>query len=310
VRHRLAAGRNRAPCGVRLTTVAKLRGVLSAGVCFMVVLVGGCASGNGRGAVGGPDPGQPLPGDMVALRVEFVGGFVTPQALVTRLPVLTVYHGGRVLVDGPPAAGYPAPAMPTVQLLRISRADVDRLVRLARAAGVGTATDFGQPMIADAASTRFTVHDAAGVSSTEVYALTESGASGAGVNEKQRAARARLSSLYAALSDLPATLGSGAVSAAQPYTPSAVAVVATTLAGDDQSPGASRDLAWPGPTLPGQRIGVDSNCVTVTGAELARVLSVVRSATTATRWTSAGMRWSLMFRPLLPDESGCASLAK
>jgi hypothetical protein len=38
------------------------------------------------------------------------------------------------------------------------------------------------------------------------------------------------------------------------------------------------------------------------------VLAAAATANAATPWDSGGTRWSVAFRPLLPDESGCADL--
>jgi hypothetical protein len=51
-------------------------------------------------------------------------------------------------------------------------------------------------------------------------------------------------------------------------------------------------------------------CVTATGAEATAVIEAAGGANLLTPWLSAdGTRWSVLFRPLLPDESGCADLA-
>ena len=54
--------------------------------------------------------------------------------------------------------------------------------------------------------------------------------------------------------------------------------------------------------LPGQA-GI--RCGTVTGKDLGRVLAAAGQANELTPWTADGERWELVFRPLLPDESGC-----
>ncbi|HVA85136.1 MAG TPA: hypothetical protein VNF73_02335 [Candidatus Saccharimonadales bacterium] len=41
------------------------------------------------------------------------------------------------------------------------------------------------------------------------------------------------------------------------------------------------------------------------GADLATVEPLLQRASTLTPWTSGGHRWSIVVRPLLPDESGC-----
>jgi hypothetical protein len=71
-------------------------------------------------------------------------------------------------------------------------------------------------------------------------------------------------------------------------------------------------VPWPGPALPGTPLGglPDVTCVTATGGEATAVIEAAGGANLLTPWLSAdGNRWSVLFRPLLPDESGCADLA-
>jgi hypothetical protein len=74
---------------------------------------------------------------------------------------------------------------------------------------------------------------------------------------------------------------------------------------------APAEVAWTGPALPGPTLNaaLGLGCVTVTGDEAKAVLATAAKTNTATPWTSGGIRWSLRFRPLLPDEPDCAGLA-
>ncbi|WP_407672403.1 cold-shock protein [Parafrankia discariae] len=315
-----------------------LRGArLVAAVVPLVLTAAACAGAatDARDSiVGGGPVGDSA--DTAALRVDLVGGFVTPKMLATRLPTVAVYPDGRVLGEGPQAAIYPGPALPNLQLRRISAADVRELVDRAVAAGVGAEPDFGQPPVADVPSTRFTVRTADGVETMQVEALFE--ADGHGLTARQQSARRAAQELFTALTDLPAALGSGAVSGAEPYTPAAVAAIVAPWAGDCPAPadsiapadGTARiaptdgvvvdgpcgggpaevERAWPGPALPGEPVGggVDLSCVTASGDDATKLLAAARTAVTNTRWTSNGRHWNVGFRPLLPGESGCADL--
>ncbi|MCK9896774.1 cold shock domain-containing protein [Frankia sp. AgB32] len=292
-------------------------------VALATVACAGATTGGWGGASGGTDASaDPGADTVVALRVESVGGFVTPTMLVGRLPVVAVYSDGRVIDVGPQIAIYPGPALPNVQLRRISTASVRRLVSRAAAAGIATERDFGQPPIADATSTRFTIRTASGVGTAEVPALLES--DGTGLTAHQRAARQAARDLYDALTDLPGTLGRGAVSESAAYTPTALAAIAAPKIEEpcaaspaDGAPGGpcgadvGRDVRpWPGPPLPGKSVGPGSElgCVTASGDEAATLLAAARTAVSTTSWTSGGRQWSATFRPLLPDESSCADL--
>jgi hypothetical protein len=248
--------------------------------------------------------------DAIALRIDHTGGFVTPGDSVARLPIVTIYGDGRAIVQGPQPAIYPGPALPNLQVIKISSADVDKLVERATTAGVGTARDLGQPQIADAPSTRFTVATAGGPATTEVYALSEATDSG-GLTTEQAAARAKLRDLLNAVSDLHGTLGIPAGSEQQ-YQPVALAAVASPyVAPDPATIGKGQpEVAWPGPALPGTPVGkgLDTGCVTVSGADTATVLAATDKANAATPWTSGGRKWTVIIRPLLPDEKDCDDL--
>lgn len=239
------------------------------------------------------------------LRFQSVGGFVAPVTNYTRIPTFSLYADGRVVVQQFVPTPYPPPALPYVFVRRISARDVGRLVARARAAGVGTATDFGTPGIADATSTRFIL---AGARTTEVYALSEAADTAPDLTPRQRQARARLSSLVAALDDLPGTLGIPVQHRPTPYRPTAIAALTrpwTSIGPREDSP----VRAWPGAALPGRPLGPTGlSCVTTTGAGAARVLAAAQTAHANSPWTFRGKRWSIVFRPLLPDERGCSDL--
>jgi hypothetical protein len=248
-------------------------------------------------------------GPALVVRVEEIGGFVLPATLLTRLPTVSVYRDGRVITQGPQILIFPAPALPSLQIQRVRPADVHRLARLAISKGVGSRLDVGQPAVSDLSTTRFTVRIGRAVRTTDVYALSAGGGFQSGLTPRQRANRARLSRLIAVLSDPGSLLGRHRVGRQVPYRPRAIAVVVRPWQRlSDPVPG-QRTMRWRGPRLPGTPIGgFDVRCVTVTGAALPRVLADAARANTQTPWLSAGRRWSLDFRPLLPDERDCASL--
>lgn len=282
----------------------------------LLLLVAACARDVGSVSVE-PATGPPAE-DAVVLRVDYTGGFVTPTVLASRVPIVSVYGDGRVVSQGPQVLSYPGPALPNLQVRRIATADVETLVELALAAGVGSDPDLGQPPIADAASTRFTVQTDDGTEVLEVYALGEAtgnlpGMSDpAGLSQEQVAARAELLDLLGALTDMSGTLGEDAVSQVQPYVPTAVAAISSSWAPDDGELPADPEVAWPGHELPGEPLGegLDVGCVVATGEAADAVLAAAASATAISPWTSADSRWMVTLRPLLPDESGCEDLVE
>ena len=257
-----------------------------------------------------PEPTADLPADgsVLVLRVEYIGGFVTPSSLVSRLPRYSLYADGRLITDGPIEMIYPGPALPNVQVQQLDAATVQALTDRAVAAGVGETTDLGSPPIADMPSTRFTLTTAGGTVVREVHALAEHVFEGdgaeTGLTEEQVAGRTRLRELLAALFDVgqqPPPV--------ETYVPEAVAAVATPWL-DPEDDLAHPEQPWPGPALPGESVGgpLDVGCVVATGEQAPAVLAAAATANAATPWLSGGTRWSVAFRPLLPDESGCADL--
>jgi hypothetical protein len=260
------------------------------------------------GPVGPPGYTGSYAADAVVVQVSYVGGFVSPGMLVTRLPLISVYGDGRVITQGPMIMIYPGPALPNVLVQKISVSDVDKLAKLGQTAGVGVPTDYGTPGVADAPDTKFTVLTASGLKTSQVYALGES--NGSGLTDTQIQARAKLKAYLDQLTDLPKTLGEDAISEAKPFEPTALAAVSRPWTPDSSGVGPQPEIAWPGPALPGQpvRPGFDLGCVTVTGQQLTATVAAAEKANTATPWTSGGKRWSVTFRPLLPDEASCSDL--
>ena len=261
------------------------------------------------------EPGLPGAPDELVLQVAYTGGFVTPEMLAGRLPIVSVHADGRVITEGPVPAIYPGPAWPNVQVQEIDRAAVHTLVEHARVAGVTGTGDLGTPPLADVPSTRFTLATATETTVREVYALTESAgmdAGTSGLTEEQLAARAELVGFLDELTDLPGTLGADAVSPVAAYEPTAVAALVLPWTGD---PAAEPELARPASGGPARRCPATRRarpslgCVTATGEQAGAVVTAARAATRLTPWvTDDGARWAVSFRPLLPHESGCADL--
>jgi hypothetical protein len=253
------------------------------------------ATGSGSAA---PDP------DGLVLRVRQEGGFLPPERIVGRIPEVSVYADGRVITLGPQIAVYPGPALPNLQVLRLDPAEVGRLVDEATTAGVRPGADFGRPGVADAPTTVVTVAAADGTRTVSVEALGEAQPDDPQLTPAQQQARARLAAFVQKLRDMPAA-------DQQPYRPETLAALAQPYAEpDDGLPEQPGPVAWPGPALPGEYLNpaVEIGCVTAAGAQLDEVLAVVQNANQNTPWTSGSGRYTVTFRPLLPDESGCADL--
>ncbi|MEV0900089.1 hypothetical protein [Actinoplanes sp. NPDC049802] len=287
------------------------RGLLTAAVPLL--LLGACAQ---PGAAGDPASGAPVVESttasadpkQVALRVEYRGGFVPAETIPSRLPLFTVYADGRALTEGPVPAIYPGKALPNLQEARLGPDRVRALTAAAVAAGVRTGADFGAPGVADAPSTRITVVTRGGEQVVEVMALNEARPDDAALTPEQNAARKRLAGFIGTLSK---EFAEAAGSQPRQYRPERVAVLAQPY--QDTGDGAGGDaVRWPGPELPGGYLNEDLkiNCLAVEGAAKDAVWAAADKADERTPWESAGKRWQIRFRPLLPEETGCASLLR
>jgi hypothetical protein len=289
----------------------------SATALAALLLLSACAQRGTAGPAPSPAPAPaadlPADGDALVLRVEYVGGFVTPSSLASRLPSYSLYADGRLITDGPIEMSYPGPALPNVQVQQLDAATVQRLADRAVAAGVAETTDLGSPPVADMPSTRFTLTTAEETVTREVYALAdhvfEGDGAEDGLTEEQSAGRTRLRELLTALFDVGQRLTPDGRAPVEPYVPEAVAAIATPWI-DPEDDLAHPELAWPGPELPGEPVGspLDVGCLVATGEQATAVLAAAEAANAATPWVSGGTRWSVAFRPLLPDETGCADL--
>ncbi|SOC48744.1 hypothetical protein SAMN05660748_1452 [Blastococcus aggregatus] len=281
--------------------------VRTASVLLAVLLVAACAEPS-PGSAPPPHAQPPADPDALVLRVEQVGGYTTPQDLAARLPVVSVYADGQAILQGPVPAIYPAFAWPNIQVLDLGADGVQELVDHALAAGVAEQGDLGAPHVTDMPSTRFTLRTAEGTHVREVYALTQT--TGTGLTEDQLAARERLLELLTEVQDLSSA--STPEDVPESWTPAAVAAVVEpwTAREEDTAQGLSPEpLPWPGPPLPGEPIGPGISCVVATGEVAGAVVTAAQGANMLTPWaTPDGALWSVAFRPLLPDETGCADL--
>jgi hypothetical protein len=246
----------------------------------------------------------------VVLQVESGGGFVAPQASLGRLPSFTLYGDGTVIVPGAVPQISPGPAISPLLRRHLSERQVQALLRSAQRAGLlarGAISygNMGTVGISDAPTT--TLHlNAAGrriVRSAYALGMTAGSSRMPPAQAKARRALARF------IAGLPNRL------AGAPYVPRGVAIYVTPSAGPAQ-PG-SRPIVWPLASdlaTAGRPSGAGSSyrCIAVRGDDARRLLALVRTANDQSRWVARGTpatAYVLVFRPLLPDERSCASLA-
>jgi hypothetical protein len=214
------------------------------------------------------------------------------QDILTEAPVISIYADGRVI-----AVNVSSRDHVTVTIRRIWPADVQWLIDMAVAAGVG------QPAPAfsgsfDAPDTWFTVVTPNGVKHTEVYLL------GSLDDPRQK----RLNAFLDKLMNLPRTLGASAVSPPQIYTPTRIVGVMTLA--DPPPNDANNALKWPGPTAEYDPTKYLVVCVTLTGRVAQEVHATTQGIVSTRLWSARGKFWRIRLRPLLPNEFNCLSLPR
>ena len=243
-------------------------------------------------------PATPAPAAGLAVQIRTGGGFVPVQFNFTNTPEFSLYADGRVIVTGPTTLEFPGKALPNLLEGRVNTQVIANAIQGAKSAGVFNKPDLGNPPIADAPSTTFTVVDGDQKATLDVYALDFS--DGIGLSPAQKEARSKLS----AFRDEMTNVGQAARDA---YKASAVSVLVlpyVSAGGSEPAPGSAD---WPMGNLGAG--GIDQfggRCLGFTGADTARVLDAAAQARSNTRWQSGGKEWSLSFRLELPGGVPCA----
>jgi hypothetical protein len=252
----------------------------------------------------------------LVLRLASDGGFVAPGVLFNRLPQISIYGDGLVVEPGPQIMIYPGPAVPNLQASRLTEAGLQRLLAAAQAAGLlGPDRNLAAHGIADAPTATFTVNAGGAVHRITAEALFETDST-AGLDAETIAARKLLRAFGEQLGNLGALVGAANIAEVGAYRATAIRlfVSSNSVAPPSPSPLVEPPIAWPlstplasfGTVLT-PATGTGTRCGVVSGADLAIVGPLLDRSNTLTPWTSGGHSWSIVVRPLLPDESGCPS---
>jgi hypothetical protein len=275
------------------------------------VLLAACSFGAG----GSPDPVQHPVGDQLVLRVAFRGGFVAPQALLSRFPTFTLLGDGRVIVEGAHDEVYPGRALPAVLVRKLNEAGVQAV--LAEVLGSGafaSSAEFrgAQNFIMDAANTVFTLRAAGREVTVVVYALNEfdTGANTHGVAAEEIATYRALTHLNDRLATLDQWLPSSdwTDTSWKPFVPESLRLVVRSAMADppDESGIPNQLLPWPGSSDPGTfgaaTTIAGSRCGAVSGEEATAWYAAMSTANELTRFVKGGDHYQVIARQLLPDE--------
>jgi len=284
----------------------------------------GSGSGGPTTSGGGPttspsplDPGitHPAgPNDLI-LRIDQTGGFVMPQSLLVRLPSFALYGDGTLITLGAQTEIYPQPALPPLFVQHLTEEGIQTILQLAEEAGLlGHDASYDNRCVADVTTTVFTTVADGGTHVVQAYALGfDEHGDGRCVPASQQDARQALVKFQNQMTDLSKTLPAGSYDDPQPWEPTGLRLYVSEgnpSSGDVEEP----EIAWPlGEPLSefGDPMGQSgdpsfgTSCGTVEGADLETLLPSVQTATGISPWTSEGKVYGILFRPLLPDESGC-----
>ena len=281
-----------------------------------VAVATGCAGGADEGATettGSPggDIEHPTGLNQLVLGVEVEGGFAPIEFTMTRMPGFSLYGDGTAITPGARTEIDPQPALPPIVATPISEDGVQRILQEAVAAGLTKGadyTDLDGVEIADASTTVFTLSAAGQTTTTRVYALTELTERPSLMSREEFEARQLLKDLQERLRSLRSWLPDGSAGDDRPYTLTAVRLFVRPYESDPELK--EQPVEWPVPETRfatfGEPAGQGWKCGTVSGAALSvLLLPALREANQLTLWVSGGERYSILFRPLLPDESGC-----
>lgn len=255
-------------------------------------------------------------GSELVVRVAWTGGFVPYESLFTSLPRFTLVGDGRVIVEGPQIEIYPGPALPNLQVRRLTEEGIQSvLFRIGETGLFDESQSFtaANQFVADANTTVFTVHADDREVIVDVYALgiVDPSTAPPGFPPAELEAHQRLSSLESDLMNLDAWIAADDwVDAAwQAYQPEALRLLVANVdtVPPDTSVPTAEPLPWPSKTPPdefGQPSTVqDFRCGVVSGAEAETWYAALQQANTLTRWSYGDHVYHVTPRPLLPDES-------
>ena len=287
----------------------KLRSM--AALLVLAILGAACANSSATPGGGGSGGGTSTAGpDDLVLRIDTSGGFVAPAYTQGQFPGFSLFGDGRVISAGAQIEIYPQPALPPLIVTTIDAAGVATIVQAALDAGLGADadyTDLGSTMIADAATTTFTLTANGETHVVRVYALSELGSKPEQMSEAEFKARTKLQDLWTSLFDLRRLVGQDSVSDDEVYVTEEMRLYVTDYQGDStlKEPTLDWPLAEPLADFGEPSEAFDARCGTVSGADLAALMPLAEQANQLTPWKSDGERYGLVFRPLLPDEIGC-----
>lgn len=280
------------------------------------------SSGTGTGPGDGGGRTYPTAPDQVVVRVSTGGGFVAPSYTITQLPQFSLMGDGRAITPGAIPEIYPGPAIAPLFSQQLAPDAVQAILSLSDTDGLLAPsrdfTDLGSVGIADAPTTTITIVADGQTHTFNFYALGELGQTKPDqMSQDEFDARTKALDFITKVGDL-GWLPAGSAANQAPFVPTGVRVFVSEYQADPNM--TEHAIAWPLATsladfgdpvngATGSALntnnGLPSRCGTVTGADLTTLMPLIDQANQLSPWTSDGKEYGLLFRPMLPDESGC-----
>jgi hypothetical protein len=283
--------------------------LLPAGVALSVVLAA-CSAGTG----GSTGPIAHPSGDDLVLRVDYRGGMLA-NGFATTFPAFSLVGDGRVIVPGAQIEIFPGPALPAVNVRRLSEEGIQAVLDLVASTGLFHATaQFrgAQSFVADAAETVFTLHADGQEVEVVIYGLGALDPAGSypNISADELAAHRILSQLLERLGAIDAWVPSGGWSEAAwgSFKPDALRLIVRNADADppDDTGIGNGLLDWPGDSDPatfGEVIGnTEERCGVVSGQQAEDWYTALSAANQLTRFVKGEHRYQVTVRFQLPDE--------
>ncbi|TMM29749.1 MAG: hypothetical protein E6F99_29650 [Actinobacteria bacterium] len=259
---------------------------------IVLLLLAGCAPAE-PGDHATPDhPTVEPPADpgVLVLQVRETPGMPDPTT-VAAMPEFSLYGGGHVVVPADRRG-----ALQTARSYQLTASAYRRIYRQAYAAGLDRPRRIDQPPAADAPTLTVTLRTADGTQTTTVTTPDRSDPQRDPITTWRRSLQ-------------PGTWPHGDVTAGPvDYQPTRLAATATWTA--SASTATQPIQAWPLDPLDTGTTVEGGQCHTYTGDRLTQAQDLATTATPGTRWSSGNDIYLVAFRPLLPNETDCASLQR
>jgi hypothetical protein len=224
-------------------------------------------------------PDRPADPATAVLRIDRGGG-LAPLSDRYRVPALVVYGDGSAVLAGPDQG-----ALFTARRRTLTDGELSGLFEQAARADLFEDSTYGLDVL-DADSLDVRIRSTEGTFRTRVDLPSEMG----------RGDRRRTIEFAAAAERAGTEAGE--------YAPDRYAAVVLAAA-----TGRGQVRPWPLPVPPEQMPGGPSRpCLEIDAAAAGDLLTDARSADYQTRWRAGDQQVSIVIRPLLPDEPGCAAL--